>query len=63
MNDPILSRESIAQDADVAAQRAVATELEQPNPHPIGSDAAAAWDACYLRFLLRYSVPEAEGSA
>lgn len=63
MNEQIRSREAIAQDADMAAQRAVFTGLEQPNPHPNGSDAAAAWKASYERSLQWHSAPEAEGGA
>lgn len=59
----VLTREAIAADADLAAQRAAASGVEQPNPHPLGSDAAAAWHTCYCRYLLLHSAPTAEGSA
>lgn len=63
MSEPILSREAIATDADLAAQRAAASRVEQPNPHPTGSDAAALWHAAYCRYLLLHSAPEGEASA
>jgi hypothetical protein len=62
--DQILSRESIAQDADLAAQRCVAHGMEQPNPHVEGTEAARIWTAAYERYLLLHSAPEdVEGGA
>lgn len=63
MSEPVVSREAIAKDADLAAQRAATSGVDQPNPHPIGSDAAAAWNSAYCRYLLWHSNPQAEGSA
>jgi hypothetical protein len=64
MNEPILSRQQIAVDADAAALRAVNHGVEQPNPHLVGSDAHAAWHAAYCRYLLKHSAPETvEGGA
>lgn len=63
MSEPILSREAIASDADLAAQRAAATKVDQPNPHPADSDAAAVWHAAYCRYLLKHSAPDGEASA
>jgi hypothetical protein len=63
MNEPILSRQAIAEDADRAAQRCVQSGAEQPNPHPEGTEAAACWRNAYLRYLLLHSTPHAEASA
>ena len=60
MNDPILSRVAIAQDADLAAQRCVQTGVQQPNPHVEGTEAAACWRNAYFRYLLLHSAPHAD---
>lgn len=61
--DQVQSRQSIAEDANLAAQRAVAHGVEQANPHPQDTEAHGVWRAAYLRFLLLHSAPEGEGSA
>lgn len=59
MSDPnILTRASIAADASLAAQRAVAHGVSQPNPHALCSDAAQEWDRRYHIALLRHSAIE-----
>lgn len=63
MSEPILTREAIARDAESAARHAAATGVTPANPHPIASDAAAAWKAAFERYLQAYSAPEAERSA
>jgi hypothetical protein len=64
MDDQILSRESIAQDADLAAQRCVAHGVEQPCPHQEGTEAALIWRNAFHRYLLLHSAPDdVEGSA
>lgn len=66
MSEPILSREAIARHAEAAAARFAAAPTgaaEPANPHPIGSDAAAAWKACFERYLLAHTAPEGEASA
>lgn len=66
MSEPIITREEIARQADEAARRfAQAPRGAEPpaNPHPAGSDAAAAWDASFQRQLLWHSAPDAEASA
>lgn len=61
--EQILSREEIALDADAAAQRFIATGVEQENPFVSGTEAHREWRASYQRFLLKWSAPEAEGGA
>lgn len=61
MNEPILAREAIAEDAKTAAERAVATGCVQPNPHLQHTDAWSLWRSVHERWLLALSVPEAEG--
>lgn len=63
MNDPILSREAIAADADLAAQRYVLHGMEQPNPHVEGTEAALLWRNAYARLKAFYLDPEAGASA
>ncbi len=63
MNDQVITRESIALDADAAAQRFVKTRIEQDNPFVSGTEAHREWRASYQRSLLKWSAPEAEGSA
>jgi hypothetical protein len=58
MNEPVIPRAAIAEDANLAAQRAVAHGVEQANPHPQDSEAHAIWRAAYLRFMLLHSAPE-----
>jgi hypothetical protein len=63
MSEPsILSREVIAADAQVAAQRYAEHGVEQVNPWPTDSDAALAWAASYER-CKQQLVPECEASA
>lgn len=64
MNDPILSRQSISEDAKLAAERCITTHAQQVNPHLDGTDAHAQWRADYCRWLLALSAEEGcEGSA
>jgi hypothetical protein len=49
--EPILSRAAINSDAKLAAERCIASGVEQPNPHTEGTDAHAAWRADYSRWL------------
>lgn len=66
MAEPIVPREQIAQQADIAARafaQAAPGSAPPANPYPPGSDAAAAWQASFQRFLLLHSAPSAEGSA
>jgi len=63
MHEPVVAREAIAAQAEAAAMAFVASKVEPPNPYPPHTDAGAAWRASLQRFLLRHSVPEAEGSA
>lgn len=53
----------IAQLANEAARLAALTGIQQQCPYPPGSDAAHAWRAAYLRYLLFHSVPDGEASA
>ena len=57
--DHIQSRQQIAADAEVAAQRAVQYGVEQPCPHPPGTEAHAVWAAAYARYVVLYSTGEA----
>lgn len=59
--DPILPRESIESDADVAAQRCVDSGADQLNPHWDGTEAAKVWSRAYERSLLKYSAAKVEG--
>ena len=52
MNDPVISRTAISEDARNAAERSIAFNVEQPNPHIQGSAAHAAWAADYARWRL-----------
>jgi hypothetical protein len=63
MTEPIVSRESIALDAEAAALRMLATGVSQPNPWPPESTAAAEWKAALERYLVAHSSDEAEVSA
>lgn len=64
MNDPIIIRQAIAEDADRAAQRCVLTGVNQENPHERGTDAQADWQAAYERYLVLHSAPaDVEGGA
>jgi hypothetical protein len=49
MSDLVYSREAIARDAALAAERYRLTGADQPNPYPVYSDAALAWAASYER--------------
>ena len=55
----IQSRQQIAADAEVAAQRAVQFGVEQPCPHEPGTEAHAVWAASYARYVVLYSTGEA----
>lgn len=65
MSEPILPREVVAEAANAAALRYAAEGGEEPsNPYPVGSDAASAWRAAFLRYLLLHtSSVDAEASA
>jgi hypothetical protein len=63
MSEPVVSREAIAKHADRAAKDFAQSGAKPMNPFPSETEAAAAWRACYERFLLLHSAPEAEGSA
>lgn len=59
--EPILTRETIARQADEAARQfasAPAGAEPPPNPFPIASDAAAAWHASFCRYLLLHTSDE-----
>jgi hypothetical protein len=61
--EPILEREKVTDAARDAARLFATNRGPDTNPHPVGSDAAAAWQAAFQRYLLLYTAPEAEGSA
>lgn len=62
--DASISQVTIAQQADLAARKAVATFEPQPNPHTPGTPDAMEWARRYHVALLRHSQPEdAEASA
>lgn len=64
MNEPIVSRERIAQQGDGAARITARTGVIQTNPYPAGTEAAAAWQASYERYLVEHTAAEgAEASA
>lgn len=63
MTHEILSRESIALDADAAAQRFVATGVEQDCPFVSGTEASREWRREYLVALSKRSAPVARVSA
>lgn len=64
MNEQIVSREEISNQARGAALAFVNTGVPQKNVHPEGTAAAAAWKASYERWLLALTAPEGvEGSA
>ena len=52
MNEPVISRTAISDDARRAAERSIAHDVPQPNPHIPGSAAHAAWAADYARWRL-----------
>lgn len=52
MNEPILQRIAISDDARRAAERCIAHGVDQPNPYVPGSAAYAAWAADYARWRL-----------
>lgn len=60
MNDPIRSRASIASDAEAAAERFVATGVEQLNPELDGTEAHAQWAAAFARFVAFHRDPLVE---
>jgi hypothetical protein len=55
MNEQILSRAEIAQDADAAAQRFVLTGVEQDCPFVSGTEASREWRREYQLGLLKWS--------
>jgi hypothetical protein len=55
MNDPIISRQEIAADADLAAQRYVITGVEQDCPYVSGTEASREWRREFERSLLKWS--------
>lgn len=55
MTHEITSRESIALDADAAAQRFVATKVEQDCPFVSGTEASREWRREYQLGLLKWS--------
>ena len=64
MNDPILPRTAISEDAKLAAERFLASGADQPNPHIEGTDAFAQWAADYARWRLALMAEEGcEGGA
>jgi hypothetical protein len=63
MPDEILSREEIARQADQAAQRSVAKDRCEPNPHTPNTEAWLIWHNAFSRYLLLHSCPEGEGGA
>jgi hypothetical protein len=52
MNEPVISRTAISDDARNAAERSIAHGVDQPNPYVPGSAAHAAWAADYARWRL-----------
>lgn len=52
MNEPVISRTAISDDARNAAERSIAHGVEQANPYCPGSAAHAAWAADYARWRL-----------
>ncbi len=62
MTEESIRRQTIAEEADAAAQRTVASAVLEPNPY-FGLDDERAWKSAYERYLLKYSAPEAEGGA
>jgi hypothetical protein len=65
MNQPIVSRELISEQAHEAARSWVANpRMPKPaNPYPPFSDAALIWKAQLERWLLAESAPDGESSA
>lgn len=61
--EPVVSREAIAIEANHAAKRMAKQGVQAVNPYPVGSAAAAAWQASLERWLLWHTAPEAEASA
>lgn len=55
MTHEILSREFIALDADAAAQRFVATGVEQDCPFVSGTEASREWRRYYQLGILKWS--------
>jgi hypothetical protein len=63
MPEPIISRQSIAEDADAAARRFVLTGEPEENPFVSGIESHREWQASFERSLLKWSAPDAEASA
>lgn len=64
MNEPILSRAAINSDAKLAAERCIATGVEQMNQHVEGTDAFLCWATDYARWMdALQAVEGCEGSA
>lgn len=62
MNDQIISREFIAADADAAAQRFVATGIEQDCPYVSGTEASREWRRAFQIGLLKWSAQGVEAA-
>jgi hypothetical protein len=62
MNDPVIRRELIAEQAEQAALSAAAGRTPT-NPYPPDTDAALEWQATFERFTTQHSSPESEASA
>lgn len=60
MSEPILEREFVTDQGREAARLFASNRGTNTNPHPTGSDAAAAWQAAFQRYLLLYSVPDSD---
>lgn len=64
MTHQITSSQEVAADADAAAQRFVATGVEQDCPFVSGTEASREWRAAHQRYLLLHSAAEgSEGGA
>jgi hypothetical protein len=60
----LVSREQIACEAEAAARAwRSAPPVDVPNPYPPGTDAFAAWEASFERYLHALQAPEGEGTA
>lgn len=63
MDQDVQSRQSIAEDAEAAALRALQFRVEQPNPHEQGTEAHLLWQTAYTRYLRLHTSPEGEQTA
>lgn len=62
MTDPSIRRVTIAEQANLAAQRTAQTGEIERNPHE-GTPDAGEWQRAYERYLLLHTMPESEASA